>query len=206
MKKILNYLFGNNALYILGFGICSSLVISSTFENSYIFGFIVFLLFCLSGLLLILIRKLKKDYLIVTVYMLFISILVIVVEFFLYYYLRDLYNTFNIYMPLILITIFLPNILLNVKIKENLNFKNNLNYGIGYILAISIFGFVREILGYGTITLMNNISSLTGYRSIIKVFDNDILPNQIFINPAGALILLGITICLINFVRGDNNG
>lgn len=206
MKKILNYLFGNNVLYILGFGICSSLVISSTFENSYIFGFIVFSLFCVSGLLLMLIKKIKKEYLIITIYMLFMATLIIVVEYFLYYYLKDFYNSFNIYLPLILITIFLPNILLNVKLKDNLNFKNNLNYGIGYIFAISIFGFIREILGYGTITLMNNISSLTGYRSIIRVFNNDILPNQIFINPAGTLILLGITICIINFIRGDNNG
>ena len=78
--------------------------------------------------------------------------------------------------------------------------------GIGFLLAISIFGIIREILGTGTITLMENISSITGYRSIINILDGNILPNTIFINPSGALILMGIIICLINFVRGDNNG
>ncbi len=206
MKKLLNYLFSNNALYILAFGICSSLVVSNTFENSYIFGFIVFILFIVSGLFLMLIKKLKKQYLIIFLYILFITISIILIEYFLYYYVRNLYNAYSIYLPLIIVTVFLPNILLNIKIKNNLNFKNNLKYGVGFLIAVSIFGIIREILGSGTLTLMNNISVLTGYRSVINIFNNDVLPNAIFRNPSGGLILLGITICIINYIRGDNNG
>jgi Na+-translocating ferredoxin:NAD+ oxidoreductase RnfE subunit len=72
--------------------------------------------------------------------------------------------------------------------------------------AISILGLIREILGSNTITIMNNISSITGYRAIYKIFpDNIILPNNVFITSAGAFILLGIIIGIINAIRNKED-
>ena len=51
------------------------------------------------------------------------------------------------------------------------------------------------MLGSGTITLMNEISSLTGYREII----NTNLPNnRFFLTSGAAFILLGLIIIFFN--------
>ena len=80
--------------------------------------------------------------------------------------------------------------------------KDALRNGISYTIAISIFGLLRELLGNGTITIMDNISSITGYREIIRVFNFS--PNKLFLTSGGAFILLGILISIINcMVRSD---
>ncbi|NMR96296.1 electron transport complex subunit RsxE, partial [Vibrio parahaemolyticus] len=55
--------------------------------------------------------------------------------------------------------------------------------GLGYTIAISVLGTIREILGSGT---------LWG----IQLFGENFQPAGLFIAPPGAFILLGILIAL----------
>lgn len=65
-----------------------------------------------------------------------------------------------------------------------------------------LIGLIREILGNNTLTIMNEISTLTGYRFILKnVLPSTIFPIAIFKTSAGAFITIGLLIALFNFVR-----
>ena len=64
---------------------------------------------------------------------------------------------------------------------------------------------IREILGNNTITLMDNVSNITGYKAIYKIFpDNNIIPLNIFVNPAGAFLTIGLLIALFKKIGGKN--
>lgn len=206
MKKIFNYLFKENPVFVLVLGLCSVLAVTTTFEKSYMMGFVVLIILTISNLIVSLLRKIVNDEVRIPVYIIIISTLVTIIEIILNRYSKPLYDAFGIYLPLIVVNCIILGRALSYASKNNVfnSIKDGLRCGFGYLIAISIIGFVREILGSGTITLMNDISSITGYKSIIHVFNNDILPNKLFVTSGGAFILLGIILAIINSIkRGD---
>ena len=207
MKKIFNYLFKENPVFVLVLGLCSVLAVTTTFEKSYMMGLVVLIILVLSNVIVSIIRKLVNDEVRFPVYIIIISTLVTVSEIILNRYSKPLYDAFGIYLPLIVVNCIILGRALSYASKNKVfdSIKDGVKSGIGYLVAISLFGLFRELLGNGTITVMNDISNLTGYRWIINVFSNDILPNKLFITSGGAFILLGILIGIINSMkRGED--
>ena len=118
-------------------------------------------------------------------------------------YSKPLYDAFGIYLPLVIVNCVILGRALSFASNQKLipSIKDALKNGIGYTIAISIIGLLRELLGNGTITIMDKISSITGYREIVKVFNEPI--NKLFLTSGGAFILLGIIIAVINGLRGE---
>ena len=79
--------------------------------------------------------------------------------------------------------------------------------GLGFTLAISLIALIREVLGTNTITLMDSISSITGYKAIYTNIlpNSNILPMQILVSPAGSFLVLGMLIALFNKIGGKKN-
>ena len=203
MKRLFNYLFKENPVFVLVLGLCSVLAITTTFEKSYMMGIVVLIILIISNTIVSLIRKFVNEEIRIPVYIIIISTLVTIIEIFLNKYSKPLYNSFGIYLPLIVVNCIILGRALAYASKNKVldSIKDGFKSGIGYLLAISIFGLLRELLGNGTITIMNDISNLTGYRWVINVFNNDILPNKLFLNSGGAFILLGLLIGIINSVK-----
>ena len=203
MKKIFNYLFKENPVFVLVLGLCSVLAVTTTFEKSYMMGLVVLIILVVSNMIVSIIRKLVNDEVRIPVYIIIISTLVTITEIILNRYSKPLYDAFGIYLPLIVVNCIILGRALSFASKNKVfaSIKDGLKSGIGYLVAISLFGLFRELLGNGTITVMNDLSSLTGYRWIINVFNNNILPNKIFITSGGAFILLGILIGLVNALK-----
>ena len=65
-----------------------------------------------------------------------------------------------------------------------------------------IIGAIREIIGNNTITFMDKISSITGYRAIYRIFpENDVLPINFITTPAGAFLTLGLLLALFQYIQ-----
>lgn len=206
MKKIFNYLFKENPVFVLVLGLCSVLAVTTTFEKSYMMGLVVLIILVLSNMIVSIIRKFVNDEVRIPVYIIIISTLVTISEIILNRYSKPLYDAFGIYLPLIVVNCIILGRALSYASKNKVldSIKDAFKSGIGYLVAISLFGLFRELLGSGTITVMNDISTLTGYRWIINVFNNDFLPNKLFVTSGGAFILLGLLIGIINSMkRGD---
>lgn len=203
MKKIFNYLFKENPVFVLVLGLCSVLAVTTTFEKSYMMGLVVLIILVLSNVIVSIIRKLVNDEVRIPVYIIIISTLVTVSEIILNRYSKPLYDAFGIYLPLIVVNCIILGRALSYASKNKVfdSIKDGVKSGIGYLVAISLFGLFRELLGNGTITVMNDISNLTGYRWIINVFNNNFLPNKLFITSGGAFILLGILIGIVNAMK-----
>lgn len=203
MKKIFNYLFKENPVFVLVLGLCSVLAVTTTFEKSYMMGLVVLIILVLSNVIVSLIRKLVNDEVRIPVYIIIISTLVTISEIILNRYSKPLYDAFGIYLPLIVVNCIILGRALSFASKNKVldSIKDSFKSGFGYLVAISLFGLFREMLGSGTITVMNDISSLVGYRWIINVFNNDFLPNKLFITSGGAFILLGVLIGIVNSMK-----
>lgn len=206
MKKIFNFLFKENPVFVLVLGLCSVLAVTTTFEKSYMMGLVVLIILVLSNMIVSLIRKFVNNEVRIPVYIIIISTLVTISELLLHRYSKDLYYAFGIYLPLIVVNCIILGRALSYASKNTVlsSIKDGLKTGSGYLVAISLFGLFRELLGSGTITIMNDISKLTGYRWIINVFSNSVLPNKLFLSSGGAFILLGLIIGIINSIKvGD---
>ena len=204
MKKAINYLFKENPVFVLVLGLCSVLAVTTTFEKSYMMGLVVLIVLLISNFIVSLIRKLVNDEVRIPVYIIIISTIVTIIEILLNKYSKALYYSFGIYLPLVVVNCIILGKALSYASKNDVgcSIKDALRNGISYTIAISIFGLLRELLGNGTITIMDNISSITGYREIIHVFNFS--PNKLFLTSGGAFILLGILISIINcIVRSD---
>ena len=203
MKKLFNYLFKENPVFVLVLGLCSVLAVTTTFEKSYMMGLVVLIILVLSNVIVSIIRKIVNDEVRIPVYIIIISTLVTVSEIILNRYSKPLYDAFGIYLPLIVVNCIILGRALSYASKNKVfdSIKDGFKSGIGYLVAISLFGLFRELLGNGTITVMNDISNLTGYRWVINVFNNNFLPNKLFITSGGAFILLGILIGIVNAMK-----
>ncbi len=205
MKKIFSYLFKENPVFVLVLGLCSVLAVTTTFERSYMMGVVVLVILVLSNLIVSLIRKIVSEEIRIPVYIIIISTLVTITELILNKYSKPLYDAFGIYLPLIVVNCVVLGRALSYASKNKVldSIKDGFKSGLGYLVAISIIGLLRELLGNGTITIMNDISGITGYKEILHIFNNVVIPNKLFLTSGGAFILLGIVIGIINGRRSE---
>ena len=147
MKKVLNYLFKENPVFVLVLGICSVLAVTTTFEKSYMMGIVVLIILVISNFLVSLIRKIVSEEIRIPVYIIIISTLVTLIEIILNKYSKPLYDAFGIYLPLIVVNCIILGRALAFASKNKVfdSIKDGFKSGIGYLIAISIIGFLRII-------------------------------------------------------------
>ncbi len=205
MKTILNGIINENPILVLLLGLCSTLAVTTNFENAYIMGICVIIILTFSNITVSLIRKLVPKNVEVPVYILIISTFVTILEILLEHYTPALYKVLGIYLPLIVVNCIVLGRALSVASKTNVrtSFLDAVGIGLGYTLILMLIAAFREIFGNNTITFMNSISNITGYKLIYKVFpDNNLIPFNILIKPAGAFLTLGFLLFLFNLIKG----
>lgn len=207
MKTILNGIIKENSILVLLLGLCSTLAVTTNFENSYIMGICVIIVLTFSNITVSLIKKFVTKNVEIPVYILVISTFVTILELLLKNYVHDLYNVLGIYLPLIVVNCIVLGRAIEVASKSSIktSFLDAIGVGLGYTLVLMILGAFREILGNNTITLMDSVSGLTGYRAVYKIYTpNNLLPMNILIRPAGAFISLAFLMALFNHIKGGN--
>lgn len=207
MKQILKGIIEENPIFVLVLGLCSALAITNKFENAYIMGLCLLIVLIFSNIIISLIRKLVPDNVKIPVFILIIGTFVTVLELLLSKFIPAVYKKLGVYLPLIVVNCIVLGRALSVASKKDVktSFQDAITIGLGYIFALCLIALIREVLGSGTITLMDNISSITGYRSIIKLPTNNIFPMSIFSMSSGAFLTLGLLSGLINKIREDKN-
>lgn len=207
MKKIINGIIFENPILVGTLGLCSALAVTNKFENAYVMGFCVLIVLTLSNLIISIIKKLVPENVKIPVYILIIATLVTIIEILLQKYAKPLYDVLGIYLPLIVVNCIILGRALQVASKEKIipSVLDGIGVGLGYTFVLMIIALFREILGSNTLTIMDNISSLTGYKAIYKILPaNDILPINLFSKEAGAFLTLGLLIALAKYIGGKH--
>ena len=124
-------------------------------------------------------------------YIIVIASFVTVIELLMQAYLPSLHEALGIYIPLIVVNCIILGRAEAFASKNNLyqSLLDALGMGIGFTIALTILGSVREVLGNG---------SLFGWQFLPE----EINPMLMFIMPPGAFLALGGIIITVNHFRG----
>lgn len=206
MKTIYNGIIKENPTFVLLLGLCSALAVTKTVESAYLMGVCVLVVLIFSMFVISLIKKLVTDSVRIPVYILIIGTFVTIVEIVLKEYVPDLYSALGIYLPLIVVNCIVLGRAIVVASKESVgkSILDAIGIGMGFTLAITLIALIREVLGNNTITLMDSVSSFTGYKAIYTNIlpVTKIFPITTFETSAGAFLTLGFLIALFNKIRG----
>lgn len=209
MKRILKGIISENPTFVLLLGLCPALAVTTKFENAYLMGLCVMIVLLFSNIIVSIIKKHVNENVKIPVFILIIGTFVTTLEILLEKYIPNIYEALGIYLPLIVVNCIVLGRAIEVASKESV--KNSIldaiGVGLGFTLAISLIALIREVLGTNTITLMDSISSITGYRAIYTNIlpNSNILPMQILVSPAGSFLVLGMLIALFNKIGGKKN-
>lgn len=204
MKTVLNGIKEENPVFVLLLGLCSTLAVTTKFENAYMMGLCLTIVLVFSNLVISCIKSLVPNNVRIPVYILIIGTFVTIIEIILKNYIPTLYNVLGIYLPLIVVNCIVLGRAMNVASKESVlkSTLDGIGIGLGYTLALMLVAAIREILGTGIITLMDSVSSITGYIAIYRIIpENSLFPLSIFTSPAGAFLTLGFLMGLFNYLK-----
>ena len=199
MKRILK----EGPIFGLMLGLCSSLAITTTLENAIIMGLSVTLILALSNMIISLLRSIIPKTIMIPAYILIISTLVTTLDITLKNNLPSISSSFGIYIPLIIVNCIVLGRAINYASKNKVlpSIKDGFQMGLSYTLSLMLISFIREVLGTGTI--IDKLSSILGFKLIIKLPNIVLLNNPIFVSSAGAFLTLGLLMAFLN--RGGNN-
>lgn len=208
MKTIINGIIKENPIFMLVLGLCSSLAVTTTFEKSYMMGFCVMFVLIGSNFIISLIKKLVPESVKIPVFILIIGTFVTILSLLLEKYTPSLYTSLGVYLSLITVNCIVLGRAISVASRESVgkSVLDAIGIGIGYTLALMLIGFIRELVGTNSLTIINEISSLTNFKLIILNIlpKTSIFPNTLFITPTGAFLTIGLLLALFNFIRGKH--
>lgn len=143
----------NNPVFIQMVGLCSVLGISSTMNNAVGMGLAVIFVLTMSNLVISLLRNFISDQIRIPAFIVIIAGFVTIVQMVLKAYVPSLYASLGIFIPLIVVNCI---ILARAEGFASQNgpiasIVDGIGQGLGYMLAISVISFIRELLGAGTL-------------------------------------------------------
>lgn len=179
-------------------GLCPTLGVTKTMENGIFMGLATaFVLIC-SNILISALRKVIPSKVRIACYIIIIATFVIVVEQVMQAYaaIYPLYLKLGVFIPLIVVNCILLGRAEAFASKNNLvrSTMDGLGIGIGFTLALSALGAIREILGNGTLTVYEK--PLFEIASIAPSFH----PFTFLVQPPGAFVCLGLMLCIMNII------
>lgn len=204
MKDLVKGIINENPVFVLMLGICPTLAVTTTVENAIVMGLSLMFVLIFSNFLVSLIKNFVPEQIKIPTYILIIATFVTMVELLLKAYVKDLYDTLGIYIPLIVVNCIILGRALGFASKEKVfsSILDGIGFGLGFTLSLIVLSAMREIFGNNTITIMDSLTKITGYQMNYKVLpNNNIFPINILLKPAGALLSLGLLTAFFNSIR-----
>ncbi len=179
---------GNNPILVQVLGICSALAVTTQLKPAIVMGLAVTVITAFSNVIISLIRKTIPNRIRIIVQLIVVAALVTVVSQFLKAYVYDVSVELSVYVGLIITNCILMGRLEAFAMMNSPwpSFLDGIGNGLGYAYILVVIGFVRELLGRG---------SLLGFQIIPQSFyDFGYANNGMMTMPAMALILVGIVV------------
>ncbi len=185
-----NGILTENPIFVLVIGMCPTLAVTTSAINGLGMGLTTTVVLALSNVFISLIRKIVPPQVRIPAFVVVIASFVTITGFLLKAYFSDLNASLGLFIPLIVVNCL---ILARAEAFASKNgpvasLVDGIGMGLGFTLALTIIGTVRELLGNGS------------------VFDITILPEAfprtvLMILPPGAFITLGCLMAGINYFR-----
>jgi electron transport complex protein RnfE len=181
-----------NPVFVLLLGMCPTLGVTSSAMNGLGMGVATLFVLLMSNIAVSLVKHQIPNKVRIPAFIIIIASFVSVVEMVLEAFIPQLYEQLGIFIPLIVVNCLILGRAESFASKQNISSSiiDALGMGIGFVLALTLLGETREILGNG---------SLFDYKFVAEDASTFIL----FILPPGAFIALAYLAAIFNqhFVR-----
>lgn len=196
-ERITNGLFKENPTFVLLLGMCPTLAVTTSGINGLGMGVTTMMVLAMSNLFISLLRKVIPNKIRIPAFIVIIASFVTIVELLLHAYIHSLYKNLGIYIPLIVVNCIILGRAEAYAYSHGplLSLFDGIGMGMGFTIALTIIGSVRELLGAGTVFGANIMPK--GY-----------VPVSIFIMAPGAFFILAILTAIQNKVKeiGERHG
>ncbi|MBR3443427.1 MAG: NADH:ubiquinone reductase (Na(+)-transporting) subunit D [Bacteroidaceae bacterium] len=190
-QALTNPLNLDNPIAVQVLGICSALAVTSQLKPAIVMGLSVTVITAFSNVIISLIRKTIPNRIRIIIQLVVVAALVTIVSNILKAYVYDVSVQLSVYVGLIITNCILMGRLEAFAMQNGPwpSFLDGIGNGLGYAIILVIVGFVRELLGFGTIFGLQIIPDSW-------LMDNGglYLHNGMMTMPAMALILVACVI------------
>jgi electron transport complex protein RnfE len=177
-----------NAVFTLFLGLCPTLGVTTTAINGLGMGLATTFVLVMSNLVVSVIKSQIPDKVRIPAFIVIIATFVTVVELVMKAYVPTLFDALGLFIPLIVVNCLVLGRAEAFASKNNIltSIIDGLGMGLGFAMALTALGAVREVLGSGSIF---GLKFLAGDGMLL------------FILPPGAFIALGYLIVLANKLK-----
>lgn len=196
-ERLYNGIIKENPTFVLMLGMCPTLAITTSATNGIGMGLTTTVILAASNLMISLLRNFIPDRVRMPAFIVVVASFVTVVQLLLQGFIPSLYDSLGIYIPLIVVNC----IILGraeayaSKNKPIASLFDGIGMGLGFTLALTVLGAIREILGAGTIFGFNFLAGNT----------TSFQPITIFVMAPGAFFVLAMVVALMNKIK-DKKG
>ena len=189
LKVFLNGFIKENPTFVLILGMCPTLATTSSALNGLSKGLATAFVLLGSNVVISLLKNIIPDKVRIPAYVVVIATFVTIVEMSMQAYLPALYESLGLFIPLIVVNCIVLGRAEAFAAKNNVlkSSLDGLGMGLGFSMALTMLGSIREILGTG------------------KIFGFTLYPDKygmlLFVLAPGAFIALGYLIALMNKLK-----
>ncbi len=189
-ERLTNGIIRENPTFVLILGMCPTLAVTTSAINGLGMGLTTTVVLILSNLLISMLRKIIPDEVRIPAFIVVIASFVTVVQLLLQGYLPTLYESLGLFIPLIVVNCIILGRAEAYASKNNviLSVFDGLGMGMGFTVALTLIGTIRELLGSGRIF---------GFAILPQSYE----PLTIFILAPGAFFVLAALIALMNKIN-----
>ena len=196
-ERLYNGIVKENPTFVLTLGMCPTLAVTTSAKNGLGMGLTTMVVLALSNAFISLLHKVIPDKVRIPAFIVIIASFVTVMELLLEGFLPSLYDALGIYIPLIVVNCIILGRAEAYASKNPVlpSLFDGIGMGLGFTIALTMIGAVRELLGAGQIFGMTVMPS--GY-----------VPVSIFIMAPGAFFVLAMLTAIQNQVKinGEKKG
>lgn len=189
IKILLNGIIKENPTFVLLLGMCPTLATTTSAQNGMSMGLATMFVLICSNIAISLIKNLTPDKVRIPVFVVVIASFVTILQMCLKAYLPEVNKSLGLFIPLIVVNCIILGRAEAFACKNNpvASLFDGVGIGLGFTLALTLLGIVREVLGAGSI-----------FGIVLLPETYNIL---LFILPPGAFITLGFLIAIVNKLK-----
>ncbi len=189
LKVLINGIVKENPTFVLLLGMCPTLGTTSSAINGMGMGLATMFVLICSNFAISAIKNLVPDMVRIPIFVVVIASFVTVLQMLMQAYTPDLYATLGLFIPLIVVNCILLGRAEAFACKNTpvSSLFDGLGIGLGFTIALTLLGAIREFLGTG------------------KLFNITVMPEDygmlVFVLAPGAFIALGYLIAIVNRLK-----
>lgn len=151
-ERLYNGIVKENPTFVLMLGMCPTLAVTTSAVNGIGMGLSTMVVLTLSNMIISALRNIIPDRVRIPAYIVIVASLVTIVQLLLQAFVPSLYSALGIYIPLIVVNCIILGRAESYasKNKSLLATFDGIGMGLGFTIALTCIGAVRELLGSGT--------------------------------------------------------